>query len=222
MTLIPLRRAIVLSLVLLAGAGAIGRASRTEPVLPRESLATFPMEIHGWQGHSADRFDQRILSVLGVDEYVSRLYVNGESRAVGLYIGFYQSQREGDTIHSPLNCLPGAGWEPVKRQRATITVSTATGERRPITVNRFTIQRGLDRQVVLYWYQSHGRVVASEYWGKVYTVLDAIRLNRTDAAIVRVIGPVAGTGEAPETAAEADVVAFAQAMFPLLGRYLPE
>ena len=96
-------------------------------------------------------------------------------------------------MHSPLNCLPGAGWEPVKRSRVPITVRTDPDPGAPVqtvTMNRIVIQKGLDRQVVLYWYQSHGRVVASEYWGKIYTVLDAIRLNRTDAAMVRVMSAV--------------------------------
>ncbi len=69
-------------------------------------------------------------------------------------------------------------------------------------VNRFVIQRGLDKQVVIYWYQSHGRVVASEYWGKIYTVVDAIRLNRTDAAMIRVICPVTGPEAADQARAE--------------------
>jgi EpsI family protein len=89
-------------------------------------------------------------------------------------------------------------------------------------VNRILIQRGLDRQLVLYWYQSHGRIVPSEYWGKVYTVVDAIRLNRTDAAMIRVISPVANGDAASVDAAQRATTDFVQAFFPLLGRYLPE
>ncbi len=222
-------RAIVVSLVLVLGAVVIGRASKSEAVLPRESLATFPMDISEWRGQPAERFDQQVLTVLGVDEYITRIYTAPTNISVGLYVGYYKSQREGDTMHSPLNCLPGAGWQPVKQERVTIPVATsldaATGQpsgRREILVNRFVIQRGLDKQVVLYWYQSHGRVVASEYWGKVYTVVDAIRLNRTDAAMVRVICPVATNDEAGEVRAEQAATAFVRAMFPLLGRYLPE
>jgi exosortase D (VPLPA-CTERM-specific) len=222
-------RAIIVTLVLVLGAVAIGRASRTESVPPRESLATFPMDLAEWRGQSADRFDQQILAVLGVDEYINRLYTAPTNITVGLYVGYYKSQREGDTMHSPLNCLPGAGWQPVKQERVTIPVATsldaATGQpagRREILVNRFVIQRGLDKQVVVYWYQSHGRVVASEYWGKIYTVVDAIRLNRTDAAIVRVICPVSGGDAAAEERAEQAATAFTRTMFPLLGRYLPD
>jgi EpsI family protein len=139
----------------------------------------------------------------------------------GGLIGYYQSQREGDTMHSPLNCLPGAGWLPVSQSRTKIQVKDGESTRE-IEVNDFVIEKGLDRQAVLYWYQSHGRVVASEYWGKIYTVTDAIRLNRTDAAMVRVICPVSGSDGAAERRAEEAATAFTKAMFPLLGRYLPE
>jgi EpsI family protein len=175
------------------------------------------------------RFDQKILTVLGVDEYISRVYTAPTNVSVGLYIGYYQSQREGDTMHSPLNCLPGAGWQPVKQERIFVPVAmsldSATGQpagSREILVNRFVIQKGLDKQVVIYWYQSHGRVVASEYWGKIYTVVDAIRMNRTDAAMLRVICPVYGNDTAAEARAEQAATAFTRAMFPLLGRYLPD
>jgi EpsI family protein len=222
-------RALVVSILLVSGAVFIGRASTSEPVAARESLATFPMDIAEWSGQSADRFDQRVLAVLGVDEYVNRVYVAPTGLQVGLYVGYYTSQREGDTIHSPLNCLPGAGWQPVKQERVTLPVATGidpvTGQptgRRDIEVNQFVIQRGLDKQVVIYWYQSHGRVIASEYWGKIHTVVDAIRLNRTDAAMVRVICPVAGNEPAAEARAVAAATAFTRTMFPLLGRYLPE
>jgi exosortase D (VPLPA-CTERM-specific) len=222
-------RTVIISLVLVLGAVAIGRASKSEAPPPRESLATFPMDLDEWRGQSADRFDQRTLAALGVDEYVNRIYTAPTNVSVGLYLGYYQSQREGETMHSPLNCLPGAGWQPVKQGRITIPVATridaATGRpagQREIVVNRFVIQKGLDKQVVIYWYQSHGRVVASEYWGKIYTVVDAIRLNRTDAAMVRVICPVSGGDAAAEERAEQAATAFTRAIFPLLGRYLPE
>jgi exosortase D (VPLPA-CTERM-specific) len=222
-------RAIAIVLVLVLGAVVIARASKSERVPPRESLATFPMQLAEWQGQPADRFDQQILAVLGVDEYVNRIYTAPTAVSVGLYIGYYQSQREGDTMHSPLNCLPGAGWQPVKQERALVRVATGTDPatglptgNREILVNRFVIQKGLARQVVMYWYQSHGRVVASEYWGKIYTVVDAIRMNRTDAAMVRVICPIEGPDAAAEVRAEQAATAFTRAMFPLLGRYLPE
>jgi EpsI family protein len=221
----PVPRALLLAACLLVGAVAIGRASKTEVTPPRQSFATFPMTIREWRGESTDRFDQRVLTVLGVDEYINRIYRQPAGAPLGLYIGFYRSQREGDTMHSPLNCLPGAGWEPLVTDRIPITVRRNDGpDTARITVNRVVIQKGLDRQVVVYWYQSHGRVVASEYWGKVFTVLDAIRLNRTDAAMIRVVCPVAPgrAASTAEAAATREAHEFVQAMFPLLSRYLPD
>ena len=221
-------RAILLSLCLLAGAFLIGRASRSERVPPRQALATFPMDIGGWRGQPAPQFDQRVIAVLGVDEYIARLYRNQRGQVIGLYIGYYASQREGAAIHSPLNCLPGAGWEPVKKERIALDVPSH-GEPgvmgRQLTasravVNRIVVQKGLDRQVVLYWYQSHGRIVASEYWGKFYSVVDAIRLNRTDAALIRMISPADGRGSS-ESDAERVLVEFARTVLPLLGEYVP-
>jgi len=221
-------RSLVLAACLAGAAVAIASASRTERVPPRESFATFPMDLGAWRGQSADRFDQRILTVLGVDEYINRVYTEPSGAVAGLYIGYYQSQRQGDTMHSPLNCLPGAGWQPVSQARIAIPVRVrppVAGQAeatRTITVNRFVIQKGADRQVVVYWYQSRNRVIASEYWGKIYTVLDAIRTNRTDAAMVRVVCPVIGTGGEAERRADRAAVAFTEAVFPMLGRYLPE
>jgi EpsI family protein len=224
-------RIVILSATLLIAAACIARAVQTEAVPVRESFEGFPMTLDTWQGRPAETFDAKTLAVLGVEEYLNRTYSRPSDVPVGLYIGYYESQREGDTIHSPLNCLPGAGWEPLAKSTLVIPVYDPTlsppvaGGATPrwdITVNRYVIRKGLDRMMVLYWYQSHGRVVASEYWGKVHMVVDAVRLNRTDAALVRVITPVEDTGPAAEARAEQRAVAFVQRMFPRLGQYLPD
>jgi EpsI family protein len=144
---------------------------------------------------------------------VSRVYQESNQPPVTLYVGYYKSQRTGQSIHSPKNCLPGAGWEPVSAGRIDLTLPN--GERAP--VNLYVIENGLRRQVVLYWYQSHGRIIASEYWGKLYMVLDALRLNRTDAALVRVSAPV----QANETVAREEVTSFAQHLLFQLSDLLP-
>jgi EpsI family protein len=211
-----LRRMLVLSLCLLAGALVIARTSTTESVAIRQSFDAFPITLGSWQGRAATDFDERIVRVLGVDDYVNRIYEDASGYPLGLYIGYYESQRQGDTIHSPLNCLPGAGWQPVKQARMRLRVAE-NGAPRDIEVNRFVIQKGLESQLVLYWYQSHGRVVASEYWGKVYLVLDAMRYNRSDGSMVRVVAPIAES----ETDAERRAVGFVESLFPLLGAFLP-
>lgn len=215
------RRLLIASALLLAGAGYLAHATQEEPVAPRGPLATLPFHIERWQGREGAPFATNVLNVLGVDEYLNRVYVSGAEPLVGLYVGFYQSQRQGDTMHSPLNCLPGAGWQPVRQDRTTFSVRTSDGGTQPIRVNQFVIQKGLDRQLVLYWYQSHGRVIASEYTSKIYMVYDAMRLNRTDAAMIRVVTPIPGAEPSDEAAAARRATEFVQGMFPSLNGLLP-
>jgi EpsI family protein len=159
-----------------------------------------------------------VIRVLGVSDYLTRAYFRADKAGVGLYIGYWESQRQGDTIHSPLNCLPGSGWDPVSK--TTIEVPNGIGDDR-IAVNRYVVQKGLDTQVILYWYQSHGKVVASEYWSRLFLIRDAVRLNRSDGSIVRVIAPVLRDVENAETVAERTAAQFVKAMFPFLPTYLP-
>jgi EpsI family protein len=215
-----LSRSLILLLCFIGGAGLVARAERPEPVPVRTSFDSFPMKIGDWQGVRQPPFEDRVLAVLGVDDYVVRAYYAPDRSSVGLYMGYYGSQRQGDTMHSPLNCMPAAGWEPLSQSMLSIPVSAGGAwAASNIVVNRYVIEKGVDRQLVLYWYQSHGRVVASEYWGKFYLVRDAVRLNRTDGALVRIIAPIADEGG--ELAAEKSAVGFAKALFPLLGNYLP-
>jgi EpsI family protein len=215
----PARMFIVAS-IMVAGALYLAHASRAEEVPPREPLAHLPMTIDGWTGRREPDFSKEILAILGVDDYTIRTYTKSGSPLVGFYTGYHESQRQGDTIHSPLNCLPGAGWQPIEQGRIMVSVAAAPGAPpAPIEINRVVIAKGLDRQLVYYWYQSHRRVVASEYWGKIYTVLDSVRYHRTDAAMVRIVVPVADHEQPAD--AERAATSFTQSVFPLLGRYLP-
>lgn len=214
-----LTRAVAVCALLGATTVFLANARKTEVAVARTTFDTFPRQIGGWQSIVDPPMDEDVLKVLGVDDYLSRVYYTREA-AVGLYMGFYGSQRQGDTIHSPLNCLPGAGWEPVSQGR--LLISNADGQGRDITVNRYVVQKGLERQLVLYWYQSHGRVVASEYTSKLYLIHDAIRLNRTDGSMVRVIAPIKIGATDNGAAAERVAEEFVRALFPLLPAYLPQ
>jgi EpsI family protein len=150
-------RVIVLLVFMVVASGLVARADRQEAVPLRKSFATFPTEIGGWTGPRQPPLDEEIVAILGVDDYVTRVYQKVAVPGVGLYIGYWGSQRQGDSIHSPQNCLPGAGWAPVSRTALRISrPAAAPGE--DAVVNRYVIQKGLDRQLVLYWYQSHGRI----------------------------------------------------------------
>ncbi len=213
-------RAAVICLMLGATSVFLANARGAEMPVTRTNFAAFPMTFGPWKAYVDPPLEESVLKVLGVDDYLSRAYVQPNGTGVGLYMGFYGSQRQGDTIHSPLNCLPGAGWVPVSEGR--LTIADADGRGRTITVNRYVVQKGLDRQLVLYWYQSHGRVVASEYWSKLHLITDAIRLNRTDGAMVRVIAPIHMNADDGGAAAERLAEEFVRVIFPVLPAYLPQ
>jgi len=214
-----LKRALIVFVVLVGGAVAVARADRYDYVPPRETFASFPLQIAAWRGVRQPPLTPDELAILRVDDYLTRAYVTPDRNAVGLYIGYWASQRQGSTIHSPLNCLPGAGWEPV--DAGVLDIEGAGNGIAPMTINRTVVQKGLERQLVLYWFQSHGRVVASEYWSKFYLVADAVRMNRSDGAIVRVIVPVRDETTAALTVAQQTGTAFIHDLVPQLGSFLP-
>ena len=172
--------------VLLAGTAGMGFLSHGESTPPARPLNEFPQDIGSYRSVADYPFDADTLKILGVTDYVNRAYFSPAHGELGLYVGYFRTQRTGAQIHSPKNCLPGAGWQPTVSE----IYQLALPDGRKVPVNLYVIRKDLDQQVVLYWYQSHGRVVASEYWGKFYMVADAIRLNRTDAALVRITAPV--------------------------------
>jgi len=209
-------RIVVVGLILLLWGAAMKVASHAEEIPLRARLDTFPARLGPWLGREQPALDPRVAEVLGADDYISRVYTNPAKESIGLYIGYHASQKQGDSIHSPLNCLPGAGWQPVSAARITVPIDG----RSAIEVNRYVVQKGSDRQLVLYWYQSHGRVIASEYWGKVYLVLDSIRLNRSDAALVRVATPI-DERDSEEASAVHRAVEFVRLLFPSVEEHLP-
>lgn len=203
-------------LVLLAGTAALLHAhERPEVVPPHKDLSDFPMQVSAWSGTRLTLTPDE-LAVLGPGEFLLRDYQSSANDpAVNLYIAYFPSQRTGDTIHSPKNCLPGAGWVPDQSTRIPIAIAGGTS----LLVNRYIVSKGLARALVLYWYQAHGRVTPSEYWAKVYLVTDAIRMNRTDGALVRVVTDIpAGTSD---TAAQTRALGFTHRILPLLDSYIP-
>lgn len=184
----------------ISGMAMLSHGEATPPALP---LAQFPKQVLDYSSVAEVPFDKEVLEILKPSDYLNRVYFEPGVGQLGLYIAYFESQRTGTTIHSPKNCLPGSGWTPTV---STIT-SVALPDGRQVPMNLYLIRKGLEESVVLYWYQSHGRVVASEYKGKYYMVYDALRLNRTDAALIRVTSPVINGDE--ETAKK-HAMAFAQ------------
>jgi EpsI family protein len=189
--------------------------SHGEEIALRKSFADFPLQVDRWSGKELG-FEAKVLQVLKVDDYMMRQYSNEHEPPLSLYVGYYKSMRQGATYHSPKNCLPGSGWYFVQTEK--ITLHTADHNGRTVDINKFIIQKGLDKQLILYWYQDRGRIVTSEYWAKIYMIFDAMTKHRTDGAFVRITVPF--VQEEEERALEQGK-SFAEKVFPLLQEYLP-
>jgi EpsI family protein len=201
---------------LLAGTALLLFARGNSDLIPvSEPLSQVPRNLDGWWGSDV-QIDQETLDVLGAGDFLSRVYIDGGYRpAIGLFIGYFPTQRTGVTIHSPKNCLPGAGWAFESSQYVNLNDAEGNAHR----VGEYVIADGDDRQFVIYWYQAHGRSIANEYMAKIYLVTDAIRLNRTDGALVRVITSIKGNENT--SAARARAEAFTAKLFPMLPRFIP-
>lgn len=206
-----------LFVLLVAGGAVITVWERTsEARVAREPLAQMPKQIGEWRQRGADeRFTKEVEDVLRADDYVSRFYALPDGRTASLYVGYHASQRVGATYHSPLNCLPGSGWQLNEPGRSVIQPADGSPA---FEANRYIIERGgNDRQVLLYWYQGRGRAIASEYRDKIQTVIDSATRRRSDGSMVRVMMPVGKSEEeAVRTATE-----FAARVAPELPRFVP-
>jgi len=205
------------TVVLMLGASALllQLRSHRDLIPPSEPLATLPHSIAGLTG-SEIPIDDDVRAVLGAGDFLSRDYRgSGRAMPVELFIGYFPTQRSGVTMHSPKNCLPDAGWVFLSQQYILLKDVDGQVHR----VGEYVIVKGDMRQVAIYWYQAHGRSVANEYVAKMYLIADAMRMNRTDGALVRVSTPLA-TGESTE-AAKARAEAFTAQLAPLLPRYIP-
>jgi EpsI family protein len=208
--------------LLLLQAVLLYSAIRPEVVPTSRSLDSMPTTLGSWQLAQIGVIEQEVLDVLKADDILNGIYCNSASPncastgqgAASLLVAAFRTQRNGKTPHSPKNCLPGSGWVPLSSGEIPIDV----GRDAPISVNRYLIASGSNRQMVLYWYQSRDRAVANEYKAKFWVMADAIHLNRTDTALVRVIVPVVNRDEAQ---AEATATDFVKSFYSILLNYLP-
>jgi EpsI family protein len=203
----------VVAILLAATALLLYKRESFELIPTSEPLSQVPRQLDSRTAIDVP-IDQETLDVLGAGDFMSRLYV-GDGPPVGLFIGYFPTQRTGVTIHSPKHCLPGAGWAFESSQYVDLEDVDGKSHR----VGEYIISNGESRQFVIYWYQAHGRSVANEYMAKVYMVADAMRMNRTDGALVRVITQIdARDGEA---GAKARAEKFTALLAPMLPRFIP-
>ena len=221
-------------LLLVATAFILFHRGDKDNVPPSDPLNLMPQNIGGWTSRDIP-IDEATLAILGKGDFLSRDYYSPSLQPVStssdpitgrhsgvppinLFIGYFATQRTGQSIHSPQHCLPGAGWTFESKYTRYTDLIADNGKK--FRVGEYVITDGTTRQFVLYWYQAHGRSIANEYIAHAYMIVDAIRYNRTDGSLVRVITPIAG-GE-PVADARARVVRFTQQMTPLLPRFIPD
>jgi len=205
----------ILTVVLVIQAALFYASSRAENIPSMRPLHDFPRQLSGWMMLQEGYVHDETQAILKADDTLTRTYGNPKFQvAPSFFVAFFKTQRTGKAPHSPKNCLPGSGWE---REREDYLDVTIPGMAEPIRVNRYIVSKGEQKSLVLYWYQTQNRVVANEYKAKIMTVGDAIRYNRTDTALVRVVVPVMGN----EAAAQQEAVDFVQSFFIPLRKYLP-
>lgn len=176
-----------------------------QPALAQDSSIDVPYTIAEWEGEDAPP-DAEADAATAADRILNRWYESSGSGA-GLYIAYYAQQRPGVSIHSPLHCLPGTGWEVVSNAVANVGLHGSTG-----TVRRLVAQKQSDRMLILYWYAVNGQIIASELHSRLQLLHNRVRFGRNDAALVRIAVPVTGS----DLEAERRAMAFARALAPHL------
>ena len=208
------RFGVLLVLIVVMGGLVNAWAYLGEAHVDRKELKNFPQTVGVWQKTGNDQIlDNETLKVLKASDYLLRDFRKPNGPAANLYVGYYASQRSGATYHSPLNCLPGSGWILSKPGKAMVSLPDGSS----FAANKYVIQNGDYKSMMIYWYQGRGRNVASEYWGRIYTVFDSVKLRRSDGAMVRVTVPV-GNSEAD---AEKSAIEFASAASAVLPEFVP-
>ncbi|EFK09739.1 EpsI family protein [delta proteobacterium NaphS2] len=187
-----------------------------EKVPISRSLELFPMQVGGWTG-TREIMEKRFIDALDLSDYVIVNYRDPSGREVNLYVAYYESQRKGESIHTPGTCLPGSGWLFRKAGRRNVNVKGKPGG---FPVNQAVMQKGEHQQVVYYWFPQRGRILTNAYELKFYAFWDAMTRQRTDGALVRLITPVYA-GEGPEKA-EARLQEFMGEVLPVLTRFIPQ
>jgi EpsI family protein len=205
-----------ITVVLLAGTGLLLQARNSAEIIPaREPLSSFPQTLGGWRSSDIP-LSQDVRDVLGPGDFLLRDYQDpANGMDADLFIAYFPSQRSGDAIHSPKNCLPGAGWAPVSSERITLNLPGHA----PFRVNRYLIAKGEDRRLVLYWYWAHDRAVASEYMAKFYLVTDSLRERRSDGSLIRLTTRL-GTNESLDSGQQRLLI-LAGKIVPLVNSYVP-
>ena len=205
-----MRIAIVIALFALTFAGLhFSQTVRETPI--KQPLSAFPVEIGDWKFARKSFFSAPVIDMLGVADYISYDYTEGNGGLLNLYISYFTAVGVTGGYHSPQNCLPGGGWNIASVEDVPLTRG---GE-----IKKVIVQKGGEQQVVLYWFQNRGRIIASEYWEKIYLVMDAVFKQRRDGSFIRIIGQVPKGGDKNQFTQE--MLEFANKTVELAAQFIP-
>jgi EpsI family protein len=210
------RRLLLVSLILGCLFGIRLLLDRDTAAGAMNPLSAMPTSIGAWHSISEDTLSLPIRQVLHADDLLARTYEVIPGTQVQLFIAYYRTQRSGEAMHSPRNCLPGSGWEPL----SVSLIRTDMGRGRMEQLNRYLVEKDGHRLLVVYWYQEHNRVIADEYRGKFYLMWDSIRRGSRDGALVRVSVPL--TQGMDENEAAKTIRQFIHSATPEITRVLPD
>jgi len=174
------------ALILAGGLGLLGLTHDQERPKPVSPIAGILDTVPGFR-HDTIAVDTNSQRVAGMDEFVNRIYLRDTVAAFSLYVGYYTYQTQGKSIHSPRNCLPGAGWEPIESTTLPIAGATGLGSR---NMNKYVLANKGNYAAVYYWYQGRGRIESNEYTVKYNLMRDAALYGRTEEALVRLVIPL--------------------------------
>lgn len=214
---LPRTALVVAALTVLTLGPALTLPNRTEVPPARETFAALPLQFGNWQGRS-EVLEQIYLDALKLTDYAMVNYRNERGGLVNFYSAYYESQKKGQSAHSPKSCLPGGGWVIESLQDHRIPGVDIGGL--PLTVNRAVIAQGESRQLVYYWFQQRGRIVTNEYLVKWFVFWDALTRNRTDGALVRLISSTRPGQDVAEL--DAVLADLAAKVVPVLPAYIPQ
>ena len=190
---------------------------RREEIIPkRDNFTTFPLVFGDWQGNS-ERLERLYIDALKFTDYVLNNYLDSDDHVINFYAAYYDSQRSGESAHSPRSCIPGGGWKITSLSDKPINGVEVAGH--PLHVNRAIIEKGDVKQIVYYWFQQRGRVITNEYATKWYLFWDALTRNRTDGSLVRVTSPVSANDHIKDV--DERMIDFIRQAVPDLDAYIP-
>ena len=205
----------IVAVLLLGATLALSQGVEFREKIPMSrSFTEFPLQVGEWSG-KRDVLEQKFIDELDFKDYIIVNYVNDTGKLVNFYTAYYDTQRKGESIHSPETCLPGGGWEFRKAGRTTVAMNPSD-----MTINRAFIVQGAAKQLTYYWFPLRDRIATNLWEVKAYNFWDALTRQRTDGALVRLVTPVYKDEEVAD--ADKRLVAFTREIVPVLNEYLPK